>query len=131
MVRRQPKSTRTVTLFPYTTLFRSNAFRVFGLNNTPAGFGGISFDIAGYSGLVNGWHSGNFNPNQAPPWIVPALESGWVDFGDGFNTVGYYKQGGRVYLKGLITAGTIGWTAFTLPAEIGRASCRERVCQYV
>src|SRR3546814_10077536 len=83
MVRRQPKSTRTVTLFPYTTLFRSNAFRVFGLNNTPAGFGGISFDIAGYSGLVNGWHSGNFNPNQAPPWIVPALESGWVDFGDG------------------------------------------------
>src|SRR3546814_11279687 len=27
MIRRPPRSTRTVTLFPYTTLFRSNAIR--------------------------------------------------------------------------------------------------------
>src|SRR3546814_3130838 len=31
MIRRPPRSTRTDTLFPYTTLFRSLAFRILGV----------------------------------------------------------------------------------------------------
>src|SRR3546814_8782414 len=33
MIRRPPRSTRTDTLFPYTTLFRSNSFERFGLRS--------------------------------------------------------------------------------------------------
>src|SRR3546814_13044350 len=33
MIRRPPRSTRTDTLFPYTTLFRSNLLRLFGLHD--------------------------------------------------------------------------------------------------
>src|SRR3546814_16324669 len=40
MIRRPPRSTRTDTLFPYTTLFRSlSARRVFNPNVVPAGLG--------------------------------------------------------------------------------------------
>src|SRR3546814_7453148 len=35
MLRRPPRSTRTDTLFPYTTLFRSYIFRTFRLNRRP------------------------------------------------------------------------------------------------
>src|SRR3546814_6262594 len=37
MIRRPPRSTRTDTLFPYTTLFRSQRVEAQGLNAGPAG----------------------------------------------------------------------------------------------
>src|SRR3546814_16859928 len=37
MIRRPPESTRTYTLFPYTTLFRSKAARPCGQSNTVCG----------------------------------------------------------------------------------------------
>src|SRR3546814_2160980 len=39
MIRRPPRSTRTDTLFPYTTLFRSNRARNYGLIYSGYGFG--------------------------------------------------------------------------------------------
>src|SRR3546814_16036659 len=36
MIRRPPISTRTDTLFPYTTLFRSDGYRVVLVNSNPA-----------------------------------------------------------------------------------------------
>src|SRR3546814_13728008 len=40
MIRRPPRSTRTDTLFPYTTLFRSRLAEVTGERNHPAADGG-------------------------------------------------------------------------------------------
>src|SRR3546814_7076769 len=40
MIRRPPRSTRTDTLFPYTTLFRSRRLRVVGRGRPAAGRGG-------------------------------------------------------------------------------------------
>src|SRR3546814_14504554 len=37
MIRRPPRSTRTDTLFPYTTLFRSEAEKVIGGGDVPSG----------------------------------------------------------------------------------------------
>src|SRR3546814_18542372 len=44
MIRRPPRSTRTDTLFPYTTLFRSNGMRyIVRPNATPRGTGSVQF----------------------------------------------------------------------------------------
>jgi hypothetical protein len=51
-------------------------------------------------------------------WIEPTLLNGWVNFGSGFETAGYYKdEFGVVHLRGLIKSGTTtaGTTLFNLP----------------
>src|SRR3546814_1239085 len=40
MIRRPPRSTRTDTLFPYTTLFRSLFWRTYAANRCPSCYGG-------------------------------------------------------------------------------------------
>src|SRR3546814_14685819 len=97
MIRRPPRSTRTDTLFPYTTLFRSP--------------------------------SGNTNA-----WIVPDLDAGTALI-DLYNRPAVLQQGGQR----AVTEKTYGgWfmaefetDVLGMRMKIGRASCRERVCQYV
>jgi phage minor structural protein len=49
-------------------------------------------------------------------WIAPTLLNGWVNFGSGYETAGYYKDAlGFIHLKGVIKSGTMGAAAFTLP----------------
>lgn len=46
----------------------------------------------------------------------PTFQSSWVNF-DSVHPAGFYRQGGRVYLCGLVKNGTaIGTPIFTLPA---------------
>src|SRR3546814_18709248 len=96
MIRRPPRFTRTDTLFPYTTLFRSR-------NNGPANVGCASrlglcqtgmrrIDV----GLGQHW--------RLQRYVAAEL---W-----------------RIRLAVLSRSNEIAWD------EIGRASCRERVCQY-
>lgn len=50
-------------------------------------------------------------------WVVPTFTNSWSELGSGFAAVGYMKDSlGFVHLNGLITGGTIGTSAFTLPA---------------
>src|SRR3546814_19640017 len=89
MIRRPPRSTRTDTLFPYTTLFRSQPCRLLPLSRSPA------------RRRDNHMQSRSF-PTRFP---LPV-----------FRLARHQKR------KGAVAA----------PAgQIGRASCRERVCQYV
>src|SRR3546814_15789864 len=106
MIRRPPRSTRTDTLFPDTTLFRSPAERVLpGL--APRG----KRSIMGLLKSTFTWWEGS-------------------TFGTWMGLRGKRKTGedalGNVYYEG-------GRDVNGLPRrwEIGRASCRERVCQYV
>src|SRR3546814_16590023 len=101
MIRRPPRSTRTDTLFPYTTLFRSAlqgmscASCVGRIESTIRAIPGVD-DVAVNFGTERA--SVVFDPAVASPGaIVSAVEA-------------------------------IGYQA---PEQIGRASCRERVCQYV
>lgn len=48
-------------------------------------------------------------------WIVPALSSGWQNFGGGHHWAAYKKVGTRVFLRGLIRFGPDNSTIFTLP----------------
>src|SRR3546814_11230157 len=109
MIRRPPRSTRTDTLFPYTTLFRSQV---------PL----LTAIIAGvfFWSLRRGGER------------LPFLMALAIFF------LGFVGLGVSLYPYIVPRAVTI-WQAaapaqsqvFMLVGEIGRASCRERVCQYV
>src|SRR3546814_15007817 len=114
MIRRPPRSTRTDTLFPYPTLFRSL--------------------------VVHGWH-------RHSAWIecddlVLFLDDHLVleersieDLAHNHGLFGVAGPSARA--PGVEVAGRIlglrrhGLLRVMLVEEIGRASCRERVCQYV
>src|SRR3546814_20735376 len=103
MIRRPPRSTRTDTLFPYTTLFRSGGF---GLGLAWMGFAVhlVAIPLRMLALFAMGIHSTFFGPIKYA--ILPQhLKSDEVLAGTGLVEAGTYK--------------------------IGRASCRERVCQYV
>src|SRR3546814_17517364 len=116
MHRRPPISTLTDTRFPYTTLFRSAAaaaqsrreLKVISFAATPASTGGAAKAPTG----------GNMFVSDSPNYL-PANS--------------YAKA--RV-IVGVDAASNVQSQSDPLPVvlrivEIGRASCRERVCQYV
>src|SRR3546814_19894348 len=94
MIRRPPRSTRTDTLFPYTTLFRSELEAIQRLR----------YDVfteemnVAFPDAVDGLDSDRYDP-WCEHFMVRELNTGRV--------VGTYRL------------------------QIGRASCRERVCQSV
>src|SRR3546814_20229870 len=119
MIRRPPRSTRTDTLFPYTTLFRSGvrvgngaAHRCTIRRICPRDAGpahGIQRTDLDKTAQFAVWGNQNSplrpSPSKAGVLAV-SLSPQWLD-----------ELRARVTLSTLI--------------EIGRASCRERVCQYV
>src|SRR3546814_19058397 len=98
MIRRPPRSTRTDTLFPYTTLFRS------------------ALDFAG-------------------EFAVAFLIDGQLVGADvDVRPLAARQPGNRLIVTAEVerTAADVEFGfGVDQPAEIGRASCRERVCQYV
>src|SRR3546814_18585677 len=97
MIRRPPRSTRTDTLFPYTTLFRSNR-RIL-----PDGvLEQIEDDLVAILGLAR----------AGLTWVGHIV----VDELPERDRLGFCAGPG---------------TLRRLNCQIGRASCRERVCQYV
>src|SRR3546814_14821862 len=97
MIRRPPRSTRTDTLFPYTTLFRSAPLVV------PA---------SAASEEEEHEHGGIFGRNTE--LIFAVISGALLATGFGFE-------------KLRPDFGGAGLTLY----QIGRASCRARVCQYV
>src|SRR3546814_12977996 len=98
MIRRPPRSTRTDTLFPYTTLFRSLA--------------------------------------TLAPVVFDALASGEItlDLAKAFGATSDQEIQARVYEQassGYYAPSADSIRRMVLSGKIGRASCRERVCQYV
>lgn len=49
-------------------------------------------------------------------WTAATLTNGWTNAGAGFASAAYRLQGTSVLLRGRIFGGTIGTTAFALPA---------------
>src|SRR3546814_15041838 len=114
MIRRPPRSTRTDTLFPYTTLFLSDfgLLRVAGDvdRRVEPGLARIGRNIERRVGR-------HFAGKADDPAIQLELAPGeFVIAADQVRAAGDRRIVGR---------------AADLEVEIGRASCRERVCQYV
>src|SRR3546814_20337265 len=121
MIRRPPRSTRTDTLFPYTTLFRSGSSPG---ENSRDGFGRLSGDL------------------------TRPIEGGRLDFiqrlavKEDVSAAGQVNPDSDFVPASIVTAGKRMPTRHRLPEllsdywaqsvdSFGRASCRERVCQYV
>src|SRR3546814_14512509 len=107
MIRRPPRSTRTATLFPYTTLFRSTAKKL----GLPAERVVLTVD-----------QHANTSAASVPLALDLAVRDGRI------------KRGDLVVLEAM--GGGFTWGAAVLrilvkEAEIGRAACRERVGRYV
>src|SRR3546814_11087610 len=113
MIRRPPRSTRTDTLFPYTTLFRSWMLCVAAAT---VGF------------LLLNWPPANiFMGDVGSTWLafmvfalaLLSVQAGWLSY-----------AAWLVLAAVFVTDATVTLLTRML-REIGRASCRERVCQYV
>src|SRR3546814_13804264 len=107
MIRRPPRSTRTDTLFPYTTLFRSEK-----IGRNPS-----------FCGLQNLFAVEQFSRAALHGRAGAANAVGKIKILDGM---------GQITLR---IGEKFGWcpsicrkTKFS--EQIGRASCRDRVCQY-
>src|SRR3546814_20869407 len=113
MIRRPPRSTRTDTLFPYTTLFRSYS------------------DIC----FVQRWRP---HPTDAGKSIYDAVSLNLPIAVEGQQPLDLANLSAT---QGATPDGPVtNWNAIERPArlraqktsdKIGRAACRERVCQYV
>src|SRR3546814_14613126 len=111
MIRRPPRSTRTDTLFPYTTLFRSlapfydNVRRHFAwMDASGADVLKSAFDVLKDEGLLT---YGTARDRLTVDWVE--------------------QQTQEAHLPPLEPAPELSADDF----QIGRASCRERVSQYV
>lgn len=51
---------------------------------------------------------------EVPTFIFPTGLNGWTNYGGSWLGTRYYKLGGRVWLEGLVTGGTMGANAMTL-----------------
>src|SRR3546814_14566077 len=120
MIRRPPRSTRTDTLFPYTTLFRSDAS--FFYPDGPAAMRiarrlAIPFSIKARGADIHHWA----RQRATGPQITRAANaaSGLLAVSAAMRedmiALGIERDKNRVHYTG----------------EIGRASCRARVCQCV
>src|SRR3546814_16912163 len=123
MIRRPPRSTRTDTLFPYTTLFRSADAKIgAGRRDQRLGM----------------WDDFGFGARRriGREAFAQALALGDVEHcepfqeGNGAGIVARLHRAPRSFAR---LARFCGILLAILPAaaQIGRASCRERVCQYV
>src|SRR3546814_15902544 len=116
MIRRPPRSTRTDTLFPYTTLFRSGAAEV----DAAAAVAGEAAEHPVAAAPV---HAAGDRRDHAVVVVAAAVALEVAA-----------QVGPPVHAVGLRRAGPVHRDDVRAPApggQIGRASCRERVCQYV
>src|SRR3546814_15048644 len=132
MLRRPPKSTRTDTLFPYTTLFRSSGPAQRQLLDD----GEVDIALSFYPSEASSAIASGLLPETARTFVLDGGTIGNTHFvAIPFNANA--AEGAMVVANFLLSPEAQAmkqsaevWGDDTV-LEIGRASCRERVCQYV
>src|SRR3546814_19635779 len=127
MIRRPPRSTRTVTLFPHPTLFLSLAVRVLPGRAYlgPVRILAVAGDAIEHEGGAVGFGGHVSSPSRCRAATVAAdAENKARPIGRGV------MAAARLPGRGSCTNEVRKRPRLT-PDQTGRASCRERVCQYV
>src|SRR3546814_18742370 len=123
MIRRPPSSTRTDTLFPYTTLFRSGSDDELVTNLHKA----VGFHGAHIEKQVTGARAVG---HRAVAWNRPGRRGPDDDAGPSEFVLGCLDDGkaNPDRRRDVVVILDLG---LGRGGQIGRASCRDRVCQYV
>src|SRR3546814_15072666 len=120
MIRRPPRSTRTDTLFPYTTLFRSE--RVLSILD--------ELNERSENARWFPWAIGS----SGPLYLLQNIRADMKGMGFQFDDVVLHTMrhtcASRLADNGIDLVSLRDWLGHS-DIKIGRASCRERVCQYV
>src|SRR3546814_16784214 len=128
MIRRPPRSTRTDTLFPYTTLFRSRLLAREGATVVAA-----ARRVGALSALSDeiGREGGTCIPVAMdvtdPDAVAAAFRQIESDLAAPLSIL--VNNAGVAHTRAALDLSASEWSPVLQP--IGRASCRERVCQYV
>src|SRR3546814_14161656 len=117
MIRRPPRSTRTDTLFPYTTLFRSHLGPDPGPEHTPR--------------RLTSTHNPQWSVTRCAPAAWPACAIERLDMIPDYVEQEAELRLGGIYDRAMPLSVRIDLLQRIGIDLIGRASCRERVCQYV
>src|SRR3546814_19720872 len=148
MIRRPPRSTRTDTLFPYTTLFRSKATyqRYFGWwDGNPANFnplppeqsapkyvalagGADKLLAAGREALKAGDYRWAAELLNKLVFAEPGNKDARAALASAYDQLGYQADSGA--WRNYYVAGAASLSGNAV-AETGRAACRDSVCPYV
>src|SRR3546814_12745548 len=120
MIRRPPRSTRTDTLFPYTTLFRSVPQRLAKALDAER----LRNDR---DGILRGEPAESYDLWAVHPGGRTILDA--VERGLGLEADALGRSRSVLRDFGNMSSATLMFVLARM--EIGRASCRERVCQYV
>src|SRR3546814_19799478 len=142
MIRRPPRSTRTSTLLPYTTLFRSLVRRA-AAGDICGGGHGESCRAPGPRYAARG-RAGRLVAAAIVGGVVVDRQLAGPDVGRGLLDLGLHLFGDEVLVvlverpadavvrqpEVLDDGGTVALGG-VLEGQIGRAACRERVCRYV
>src|SRR3546814_13147185 len=149
MIRRPPRSTRTDPLFPYTTLFRSHLEYCDGVYDGALPFmGGGNVEPHGTTSRVRSEQPVHFGSmfnvqrlleGEKLDRVIDAMQPGGS--GQPFEGLTSHEREELAALYRLgyprgdefMIAKPMGqiWLWSSIAEKIGRASCRERVCQYV
>src|SRR3546814_12354737 len=137
MIRRPPRSTRTYTLFPYTTLFRS--LDVLADRVVAAGVrrveGRVVGDESRYDAerYVDTWPDRLIADGEVGPLSALTVNDGFLIWGHPGVPFDDPPTDAAVVFAELLAARGVSFPAPAAagPAAIGRASCRARVGPYV
>src|SRR3546814_12856298 len=122
MTRRAPRSTRTYTLLPYTTLFRSS------IQSEPHDWKAALFDAVARANTISLDLDRDIWGYIALGYFKQRLKDGEVGSSTmphKVNPIDFENSEGNLGLANAVLR------HLSEQLQIGRASCRERVCQYV
>src|SRR3546814_15051730 len=125
MLRRLPRSTRTDTLFPYTTLFRSRGQRLVLLLEDITSWEGIDDSLIDVL-VTNAGTRDDMCPLISVVGVTPAYYQKL--HGNYRGRIAHELSLGEARAEGELQDVA---TMRSRTSQIGRAACRERVCQYV
>src|SRR3546814_19888058 len=120
MILRPPRSTRTDTLFPYTTLFRSDFFRHGVAHLKPLTLKTVAEAIEMHESTVSRVTSNKYLSCARGLYELKYFFTSGIQSSDGGEAVS--AEAVKSHIKALIAAED---------PKIGSASCRARVLQYV
>src|SRR3546814_11018429 len=121
MIRRPPRSTRTDTLFPYTTLFRSN---VAPDSNYHRDMHIKAYPTREYGGIVWAYLAADAWEDDLPE--VPRLEFGELPETHRYVTKKRQECNWAQAIEGALDTSHSPFLHMPAPSELGRAACRER-----